>query len=77
MAGIILVNTPPLGIEKVHPLRGHGDLKRENNQDYVSRKEVGQWPLGREPTGSSTQIHYVTGPSRQPCGVGTVIFLYR
>lgn len=51
MTGIILVNTPPLGIEKVHPLQGHGDLKRENNQDYVSRKEVGQWPLGRNQQG--------------------------
>ena len=42
--------------------RTWGLEERENNQDSVIRKEVGQWLLGRESMGSSSQMHYVIRP---------------
>ena len=35
---------------------------REKTIRTVTRKEVGQWLLGRESVGSSPQMHYVTRP---------------
>lgn len=58
-------------------LQGHGDLRSKNNQDSVSRKEVGQWPLGRGPMGLPYRCFMSLGSQGNPVGVETVIFLYR